>query len=491
MNQENSSKQALAKGELVQQHAAVSHDQAQLQRAQAGLKTLQLAMELLATVNQPKRFMRASMAFCNELTSQWNCERVSLGLIKGRYIRLKATSHCEHFSRKMELVQDIESAMEECFDQDTEIVYPAAAEAMYISKTSAHLAQRHGPSAILSVPLRLNDEVQAVVTLERPLAQRFDDPSVEGICLACSLSSSRLLNLWRHDRWFGARWWDGIQRGFGFVLGAQHIGAKLLCLLIVAFLVCAVVIKGQYRTKSSCLLEATVQQSVCAPFDGYIKSVYKEAGDEITAQNNALAELDTAELRLQLAAAKAEHAGYLKQRDASERDIQMAQAQIAQADADKVRAQIELLDYQIRQARLVSPIIGTVVAGDLKRQVGAPVKKGDVLFEVTPLATLRAQVLVSEDQILDISTGQEGELATVSYPDRHIPFEVELISPMAEVENNRNVFKVRVRLLETYEQHAWMRPGMEGVAKITVGKRRYAWIWTRKLINWIRMKLWI
>ncbi len=219
--------------------------------------------------------------------------------------------------------------------------------------------------------------------------------------------------------------------------------------------------------------------------------MYKEAGDEITAQNNALAELDTAELRLQLAAAKAEHAGYLKQRDASERDIQMAQAQIAQADADKVQAQIELLDYQIRQARLVSPIIGTVVAGDLKRQVGAPVKKGDVLFEVTPLATLRAQVLVSEDQILDISTGQEGELATVSYPDRHIPFVVELISPMAEVENNRNVFKVRVRLLETYEQHAWMRPGMEGVAKITVGKRRYAWIWTRKLINWIRMKLWI
>jgi len=491
MNQENSSKQALSKRELVQQHAAISHDQVQLQRAQAGLKTMQLAMELLATVNQPKRFMRASMAFCNELTSQWACERVSLGLIKGRYIRLKATSHCEHFSRKMELVQDIESAMEECFDQDTEVIHPAAADAMYISKATAHLAQRHGPCEVLSVPLRLNGEVQAVVTLERPAGQRFDDQAVEGICLACNLGSSRLLNLWRHDRWFGAKWWDGFQRGLGFVLGAQHTGAKLVCLLIIAFLVFAVVFKGQYRTKSSCLLEATVQQSICAPFDGYLKAVHKEAGDEITDQDNILAALDTAELRLQLAAAKAENVGYLKQRDAYERDFQTAEAQIAQADADKAQAQIELLDYQISQAQLMSPIIGIVVTGDLKRQVGAPVKTGDVLFEVAPLDTLRAQVLVSEDQILDISTGQEGELATVSYPDRRIPFVVERISPMAEVENNRNVFKVRVRLLETYEQHEWMRPGMEGVAKITVGKRRYVWIWTRKLINWIRMKLWI
>jgi hypothetical protein len=59
---------------------------------------------------------------------------------------------------------------------------------------------------------------------------------------------------------------------------------------------------------------------------------------------------------------------------------------------------------------------------------------------------------------------------------------------MAEVVNQRNVFKVRVRLLETYP---WMRPGMEGVAKVSVGKRRYVWIWTRKIINWIRMKFWL
>ena len=75
-----------------------------------------------------------------------------------------------------------------------------------------------------------------------------------------------------------------------------------------------------------------------------------------------------------------------------------------------------------------------------------------------------------------------------SYPARRIGFIVERINPVAEVVEKRNVFKVRVRLLQRLP---WMRPGMEGVAKVHVGRRRYIWLWTRKLVNWLRMKLWI
>jgi hypothetical protein len=111
-----------------------------------------------------------------------------------------------------------------------------------------------------------------------------------------------------------------------------------------------------------------------------------------------------------------------------------------------------------------------------------------VLFEVCPLESLRAQLHGPEDQIFDIEVGQRGELATASYPGRRIEFLVERINPIAEVENERNIFKVRVQLLDTYP---WMRPGMEGVAKVSIGKRRYAWIWSRKVVNWIRMKFWL
>jgi len=246
--------------------------------------------------------------------------------------------------------------------------------------------------------------------------------------------------------------------------------------------------RGRFRSEAPFVLEATYQQVVCASFDGYIKSVNVEVGDAVEAGQTTLAELDTAELRLRLAAAKAEKVGYLKQVAAAMRDGETAQAQIAQADSDKAQAQIDLLNYLIDQGKIISPVSGTVVKGDLKRQIGAPVKKGDVLFEVTPLESLRAELLVPEDQVFDVAPDQEGYLATVSYPGERIKFVVERVNPMAEVVNDRNVFKVRVRLLE---RRSWMRPGMEGVAKISIGERRYIWIWTRRIVNWLRMKFWL
>lgn len=178
----------------------------------------------------------------------------------------------------------------------------------------------------------------------------------------------------------------------------------------------------------------------------------------------------------------------LKEAAAARGALKEAEAQIALALADKAKAEVDLLDYTISRATIRSPIGGRVVTGDLRRQIGAPVKRGDVLFEVAPIESLRAELYMPDDLIADVKVGQEGELATASYPELRVRFVVERINPVAEVVKQRNVFKVRVRLLDTYP---WMRPGMEGVSKTSIGRAHYAWIWTRQLVNWVRMKLWI
>ena len=58
---------------------------------------------------------------------------------------------------------------------------------------------------------------------------------------------------------------------------------------------------------------------------------------------------------------------------------------------------------------------------------------------------------------------------------------------MAKVKDQKNVFSVRVSLLDPSDK---LKPGMAGVAKIDAGKRSYAWIWTRQAVDWLRMKLW-
>ena len=458
------------------------------QNWQESCKRLQQAMETLSAVNKQEKFTSAAMAFCNEVASQWQCERVSIGFLKERYVQLKAMSHTESFNRKMQVVQDIESAMEECLDQDIEILSPAPKEATYVSRAADKLSERYGPLNIISFPLRRNGEVHTVLTLERPTDRVFSHDEIETIRLACELCSPRLFNLYEYGRWIGATIAIKARKSLAGLVGPKHTWIKLIaisCFVAVLFLIFA---KGQFRPDAPFVLEATYQQVVPAPFDGYIKHVDVEVGDVVKGDDSILGGLDTAELRLSLAAAKAEKASYLKQTSAAMRDGETAQAQIAEANADKIQAQIELLEYQIGQASLVSPISGIVVKGDLKREIGAPVKVGDVLFEVCPLESLRAQLMVPEDAIYDIKVGQEGYLATASYPSERIKFVVERINPIAEVVNRRNVFKVRVQLLET---HSWMRPGMEGIAKVSVGKRRYVWIWTRKIVNWIRMKLWL
>jgi len=468
----------------------ISYIQAALgQRApQGGLKRLQQAMETLSAVNLQGQFVRAAMAFCNEITSQWRCERASVGYLEGKYVRLKAMSHTEDFVRKMKLVQDIESAMEECLDQDVDILSSAPEEATYVSRAADELSRRHGPLAVLSLPLRRDGEAVAVLTLERQPSRPFNSEEIEAIRLACELCTTRLIDLYAHDRWIGAKIASKTSDLAAGLVGPKHTWAKvavIVCFLGLLFLIFA---KGDFRAEAPFVLEATYQQVVPAPFDGYIKTVEVEVGENVEGKGSVLATLDTAELRLKLAAAKAEKAGYLKQAAAAMRDNETAQAQIAQANVDKTDAQIDLLGYQINQASLVSPISGIVVKGDLKREIGAPVKTGDVLFEVCPPESLRAELMVPEDLILYVKVGQEGRLATASYPGKTIRFVVERINPMAETAKQRNVFKVRVRLLETFP---WMRPGMEGVAKVSVGERRYLWIWTRKVTNWIRMKVWL
>jgi len=325
-----------------------------------------------------------------------------------------------------------------------------------------------------------------VATLERPLEAPFVPTEIETLRLTCELCTPRLANLHSHDRWLGARAAAASRKAIATVLGPKHTWAKVVAILILAAVVFLTFVKGDYRAEAPFVIEAVEQRVLPAPFDGYIESVHVSVGQEVAA-GKMLAKLETADLLSQLHEARAKKRRHETEAMAARRDGKTAEMQIAQARADEVAAQIRRLEDRIRQAEIRSPIDGTVVSGDLERQIGAPVKTGDVMFEVAPLASLRAELAVPERDIAEVAKGMRGELAATANPDRHLRFVVERINPVAEVVNQRNVFKVRVRLLESDPD---MRPGMEGLAKIHISRKPYGWIWTRRLVNWIRMKLW-
>jgi multidrug efflux pump subunit AcrA (membrane-fusion protein) len=229
-----------------------------------------------------------------------------------------------------------------------------------------------------------------------------------------------------------------------------------------------------------------------APFSGEIESAFVEVGDEVK-EGKVLAKLKTLPLERSLNSALAEMFESEKQADSARAAKKWAEAQMASAKVRQLKEQTELLREQIDQASIKALIAGTVVKGDLSRFVGATVDKGQVLLEIAPVRSLRAELSVPEDQVADLLAatrrGQvRGLLATSSFPDRRIGIVVERISPMAEEDSDPAVFKVRARLETTYD---WMRPGMEGVAHVSLERRRLAWIGSRRLVNKLRLWLWM
>ncbi len=460
-----------------------------LARRGADLARLRQALETLAAVNEQARFHGAAMALCNEVASRWGCDRVGLGFLRGRYVRLRAMSHTEKFSRKMRLVQDIEAAMEECLDQDAEVIHPAGPESTTVSRAAGDLSARHGPTAIVSLPVRHNGEVPAVLTLERPADQPFTVEEVETLRLAVDLCAARLVALERGDRWLGARAAGAVRSGLSAVIGPKHTWMKLAAVACLGAAIFLVFAKGEYRVEAPFVLKATENRVISAPFEGYLEEATVEPGDPVEAGKTVLARLDTEPFYDELEDAQIARAAHLKEQAIAMSKGRTDEAQMAEIQARQAEVRMRRAQRHIDQATVISPIDGLVTKGDLKHLSQPKVDAGQVLFEVSPIEDMYAELAVPEDLVPEVKVGGTGVLATAAHPERPITFEVTRVSPVAEVVKGNNVFKVRVRL-ESLDRSR-MRPGMEGIGKVNAGRRRYAWIWTRRLVNWVRMKLWL
>jgi multidrug efflux pump subunit AcrA (membrane-fusion protein) len=192
-------------------------------------------------------------------------------------------------------------------------------------------------------------------------------------------------------------------------------------------------------------------------------------------------------MRLEQARLTSEREQYLVEQRKSMADREMAATNVLGKKMRQAEAQLALLDEEIRRATILAPFDGVVVNGDLSQSLGAPVEAGQVLFEVAPLRSYRLVLKADERDIGYLQAGQPGELLLTSLPDSHFPFKVVQITPVSSAEEGRNYFRVEARLDETSPR---LRPGMEGYAKVVVGRAHLVWIWTHDLTDWIRLKLW-
>lgn len=192
-----------------------------------------------------------------------------------------------------------------------------------------------------------------------------------------------------------------------------------------------------------------------------------------------LCTLDDRDLRLERLSRFSQKSQLQRQHQNAVAKYDRAQASIIEAQLDQATAELELIDAQLGRTRLQAPFAGLLVSGDLSQRLGNAVTKGEVLFEVTLLDAYRVILEVDERRINDVRTGQGGSLVLASQPGTTYAFTI--------AKDGRNFFRVEARLASIDDR---LRPGMEGVGKIAVDRRRLLAIWSRELIEWLHLWLW-
>ncbi|MCP5519684.1 MAG: efflux RND transporter periplasmic adaptor subunit [Verrucomicrobiales bacterium] len=456
------------------------------QRAQRDVEKFASVLDVLAPVNAERRFRAAALAFCNGIAERFGCERVSLGWFAGDYVRLKAISRTERFDKQMEAVRAIEVVMEEAFDQDEEVIWPAPEGAGVVARDHQAFAGKEPSPHLVSLPLRVEQRAVAVLTCERA-TRPFVRGEIEQLRLACDTVVRRLADLERTDRWFGSRWAQALKERAAKLVGPEHTWAKVGALLGAVALVALLLPIYPYRVEGNFILRSDEVSYLTAPFDGYIRTVAARPGD-VLSEGGLLLELNTDQLVLEEASALADQTRYLREVEKARANRALAEMRIAQALAEEAQARLDLVRYRLEQARIRSPFNGVVAEGNLRERIGAPVRQGEALFRVARLDRLYVEAEINERDVHEIVGASAGEIAFLAQPRIKFPVQVEQLEPAAVPKEKENVFLVRCALENA--PAPWWRPGMSGVCKLHVERRTLLWILTHRTTDFLRLFLW-
>jgi GAF domain-containing protein len=452
-------------------------------KAQRLFEILQLSVHL----SRQTRALRMVYELCNALAARFDADRVSLGWFDEPYARLAAVSHIEKFDRLSATSRALESAMEEAADQAVTVLYPSASEARSVCRAHESYALMQGVSAVLSVPLMDGSRVRGVLCLERRQGS-WSDEDIWELELTAQLVARPLADLRERDRWWGARVWSAVKRLPRLAANPKHSAWKLAGGITALTLIALCFIPWTYRVDATITIRSKDVLFIPAPFDGYLGQVQVEVGDLVKA-GQVLVRLDTRELALEAAMAEADLVRYRREAEKAQATRQLAEMEVNLARLDQSASRLALVRHQLANAEVIAPHAGIVIEGELKKNLGAPLRKGDLLLKLAQVDQTYLELQVDQVDVHEVNVGTRGEFALVGRPDQRFPIVMSRLDPASVLREGRNVFLARAEIQQ--ESPNWWRPGMGGTARLEVGERPLIWVLTHRTVRTLREWFWI
>lgn len=433
-----------------------------------------------------------AFALTNDLCNRMGCEQVALGLVAGRRVRVLSISGLDTVRHQSPGVVHLRGAMEECLDAAEALVFQRGDGWASEQVSTGHRLHKQWHAAVqgdavASLPLFLDGAPFAILSMRRRADQPFKSTElhetrarVEPLMPALHLTRQASRNLLQHAA-------DGIRAGVATLTQPGRWMTRLLTALALVGLWTFLFGTLNYQLTVPCVVTPNQLRHTAVPFDAVIASAAVIEGDRV-AQGDVLCEMDHRDLDQQRAELLAELAVGERAIDRARAQDEPVEVQLAQANRELTRAKLDIINRRIEQATVRAPIDGVIVSGDLRKRIGSVVTRGEPLFAIAPLTGWTLELAVPEAASADLAPNLSGYFASYARPDRTRAFRIDRIHAEAQTRHEKNVY---IAEADIDAADAWLRPGMEGVAKVRVGQKRIWWITLHRAIDYLRLHLWL
>jgi HlyD family secretion protein len=192
--------------------------------------------------------------------------------------------------------------------------------------------------------------------------------------------------------------------------------------------------------------------------------------EEVFRKGSATAgQMDDADTRLKVAEASAGAARQNYERQL--RGSRKQEIEAAAGAAEAMKAQVALVEKNIRDCTVPAPISGTVT--EKVREAGEYVSAGSPLVTLAVLDPVNLIIYLPESVLGRVRLGQEASVTIDSYPGRTFPGKVIFVSPEAEfTPHDIQTREERVKLvyavkIEVRNPDGIFKPGMPAEAELT------------------------
>lgn len=493
------------------------HRAAQLRELRRRAAAWDAAQEFSDCVHRRLDLDETCYAIANEGRRFVGVDRLSILVVQGGSLRIRATSGVDRIDRRspeVNCMRRLASAVavygEPLWTQDASDHPPQIQQLL----NAYHDASGAGCLAILPIGSERSPgepRLHGVLVAEQFKSGRFEAANRERLAICCRHTRTALANALEMNS-LPLLWVSRGLRSVGWLFGFQSLSLFALMLFASLLLTGAAIaalclVQMDFTITARGQLQPIERQEVFAPSDGVVHEILVRHGDEVPGGavlarlRNTELDYETGRLSGDLATTRAklqavQAARLTAGRDRRQMDEVNAEIERLKQILTGMQSQYEILQRQRQELDVRSPLAGQVLSWETDKTLALrPVRQGQRLMTIANVrGPWQLEVDVADKDIghvLNARRHQEGQLP-VSYilltdPAVAQRGEVTEVALATAVVGDREP-AVRVTVGIDAEALASPRPGAGVVARIHCGRRAIGYVWFHGVFEQLRMR---